>query len=237
MLSSASQKLTFKQRLAQLTSKQGLITGSVVGLATSIVSIYLLVPIFEKSEDNAIQIVEKTATLDSTTKAFDKTAQDLKKTSEALTISTQKVASLKTVEGELIAAQERIIELKNITAKDGSSIAELQEKVENKNTDIANLTTKAQTLNNTIAAKKRDLNDRKEWIGELKKKDDEIVENAMLLVDNFMKISDTSNSYGITSSASRDDLLVETLTLVNTLDTQRNKRKIFVDDLKIKLKE
>jgi chromosome segregation ATPase len=227
--------LTIKQFLAQLTSKQGLIAGSVIGLIALIVSVYLLVPIFEKSEENAIDIVKTTVTLNKTTQKFEQTSEQLKQTSNELDINKQKVAALKTVEGELIAAQERIVELKTVTQKDGTTIAGLQDKIADKNSNISSLKAKTQSLNNNISEKKRKLNERKEWIGELKKHDDEIVENAMLLVDNFMKISDTSDTYGMSSSKSRNELLVDTLTLVNTLDTQRNNRKMFVEDIDVKL--
>lgn len=230
-------KLTLKQLLAQLTSRQGLIGGSVLGLIASLVSLYFLVPIFEKSEENAVDIIEVTTTLNDTTSKFEQTSEQLTQTSKDLATSNQKLAELKLVEVELFSANDRISDLKESSQKNETTITNLEEEINNKNSNIESLKDRTRALKNNIASKKAALTKRAEWINDLKKRDDEIVENAMHLVDNFMKISDTNNAFGEVSSASRDELLVDTLTLVNTLDTQRNQRKMFVEDLSQKLQK
>ena len=230
-------KLTLKQLLAQLTSRQGLIGGSVLGLIASLVSLYFLVPIFEKSEENAVDIIEVTTTLNDTTSKFEQTSEQLTQTSKDLATSNQKLAELKLVEVELFSANDRISDLKESSQKNETTIINLEEEINNKNSNIESLKDRTRALKNNIASKKAALTKRAEWINDLKKRDDEIVDNAMHLVDNFMKISDTNNAFGEVSSASRDELLVDTLTLVNTLDTQRNQRKMFVEDLSQKLQK
>ena len=230
-------KLTLKQLLAQLTSRQGLIGGSVLGLIASLVSLYFLVPIFEKSEENAVDIIEVTTTLNDTTSKFEQTSEQLTQTSKDLATSNQKLSELKLVEVELFSANDRISDLKESSQKNETTITNLEEEINNKNSNIESLKDRTRALKNNIASKKAALTKRAEWINDLKKRDDEIVENAMHLVDNFMKISDTNNAFGEVSSASRDELLVDTLTLVNTLDTQRNQRKMFVEDLSQKLQK
>jgi predicted nuclease with TOPRIM domain len=138
---------------------------------------------------------------------------------------------------ELFSANDRISDLKESSQKNETTIINLEEEINNKNSNIESLKDRTRALKNNIASKKAALTKRAEWINDLKKRDDEIVENAMHLVDNFMKISDTNNAFGEVSSASRDELLVDTLTLVNTLDTQRNQRKMFVEDLSQKLQK
>jgi len=59
--------------------------------------------------------------------------------------------------------------------------------------------------------------------------------NATNLVENFMKISDSEDKE--MNSFAREKLLMDTLTLVNTLESRLNKRRIYLKELSDKLKQ
>ena len=93
-----------KFKLSSLTSKQGLIVGSVMGVVASLAGSYFLIPIFEKSEENAIEIVKVNENLVKTEDNLADTTNELKETQDDLSISNKKVASLSNVESELRGA-------------------------------------------------------------------------------------------------------------------------------------
>ncbi len=228
-------KSTFpiKQHLAKITSKQGLIVGSVLGVITSAVSVYYLVPIFEKSENNAAEIITVSATLEDTTQKYQQTSEELTTTSQNLETSNNRVAELEPLQGQLSTANEQITGLEKTTQQNSRVIDDLESQVSNKNSDITALNNKAEIMKDTIIIKDQALSMRREWIDDLKKRDDKIVESAMHLVENFMKIAGSNDQ----PSATRDKLLGDTLTLVNKLDSQRNTRKLFVKEINEKLQE
>lgn len=222
-----------KFKLSSLTSKQGLITGSILGLGASLTAAYFLVPIFEKSESNAVEIVEVAKTLEQTEDKYVDTANELKETQGDLNLSNKKLTELTNVESDLNNAKNQITELETASQKDGEAIEELQTQVENKESDIQDLTQKKVVLNSIIEAKEMAIKQRSEWIKDLEKHDDIVIENATNLVENFMKISDSKDKD--MNSRARDELLLNTLTLVNTLESRLNKRRIFLEELDSKL--
>ncbi len=222
-----------KQHLAKITSKQGLIVGSVLGVITSAVSVYYLVPIFEKSEDNAAEIITVSATLEDTTQKYQKTSEELTITNQDLETSNNRVAELEPLQGQLSTANEQITGLEKTTQENTLVIDDLQLQINNKNSDIEVLNGQAKAMENSIAIKEQALSTRREWINDLKKRDDAIVQSAMHLVENFMKIAGSDDE----PSATRDKLLGDTLTLVNKLDSQRNTRKLFVEEIDEQLQE
>lgn len=223
-----------KFKLSSLTSKQGLITGTILGIITVSISIYFLVPIFEKSESNAIEIIEVNKTLEKTEDEFSDTKNELKETQQDLEISNKKVQSLSNVKADLQAAVNQISQLEEASEKDNASIGELQEQVETQEENIQILTKQTQNLNSVINDKKLEIKKRSQWIKDLKKHDDTVIKNATNLVENFMKISDSEDKD--MNSFTREKLLVDTLALVNSLESRLNKRRIFLEDLEEKLK-
>ncbi|MDG2395927.1 hypothetical protein [Candidatus Thioglobus sp.] len=224
-----------KFKLSSLTSKQGLIVGSVMGVVASLAGSYFLIPIFEKSEENAIEIVKVNENLVKTEDNLADTTNELKETQDDLSISNKKVASLSNVESELRGAQQQISELEDASQKDGASIGELQEQVESQDESIQSLTDKTAQLNQVIKEKKLAIKQRSQWIKDLKKHDDTVIKNATNLVENFMKISDSEDKD--MNSFAREKLLMDTLTLVNTLESRLNKRRIYLKELSEKLKQ
>lgn len=224
-----------KFKLSSLTSKQGLIVGSVMGVVASLAGSYFLIPIFEKSEENAIEIVKVNKNLVKTEDNLADTTNELKETQDDLSISNKKVASLSNVESELRGAQQQISELEDASQKDGASIGELQEQVESQDESIQSLTDKTAQLNQVIKEKKLAIKQRSQWIKDLKKHDDTVIKNATNLVENFMKISDSEDKD--MNSFAREKLLMDTLTLVNTLESRLNKRRIYLKELSEKLKQ
>jgi len=222
-----------KFKLSSLTSKQGLITGSILGLGASLTAAYFLVPIFEKSESNAVEIVEVAKTLEQTEDKYADTANELKETQGDLTLSNKKLNELTNVESDLKDAKNQISELETASQKDGEAIEDLQTQVEDKESNIQDLTQKKVVLNRIIEAKELAIKQRSEWIKELEKHDDIVIENATNLVENFMKISDSKDKD--MNSRARDELLLNTLSLVNTLESRLNKRRIFLEDLDSKI--
>jgi len=161
-----------KIKLSSLTSKQGLIVGSIMGVIVSLAGSYFLIPIFEKSESNAIEIVKVNENLVKTEDNLADTSNELKETQDDLSISTKKVESLSNVESELRGAQKQISELEDASQKDGASIGELQEQVESQDESIQSLTDKTVQLNQVIKEKKLAIKQRSKWIKDLKKHDE-----------------------------------------------------------------
>ena len=224
-----------KIKLSSLTSKQGLIVGSIMGVIASLAGSYFLIPIFEKSESNAIEIVKVNENLVKTEDNLADTSNELKETRDNLSVSNKKVESLSNVESELRGAQKQISELEDASQKDGASIGELQEQVETQDESIQSLTDKTVQLNQVIKEKKLAIKQRSKWIKDLKKHDDTVIKNATNLVENFMKISDSEDKE--MNSFAREKLLMDTLTLVNTLESRLNKRRIYLKELSDKLKQ
>jgi hypothetical protein len=80
-----------KFRLSSLTSKAGLITGSILGVVASLAAAYYLVPIFEKSELNAVEIVQVNEDLVKTEDTLADTTNELKETHTDLKASKVKI--------------------------------------------------------------------------------------------------------------------------------------------------
>lgn len=224
-----------KLKLSSLTSKQGLIVGSVMGVIASLAGSYFLIPIFEKSEENAIEIVKVNENLVKTEDNLADTTNELKETQDDLNNSNKKIAALANVEVELRGAKNQINELEAASEKDGAAIGELQEQVESQDESIQSLTDQTAQLNQVIKEKKLAIKQRSQWIKDLKKHDDIVIKNATNLVENFMKISDSEDKD--MNSFAREKLLMDTLTLVNTLESRLNKRRIYLKELSEKLKQ
>jgi len=224
-----------KLKLSSLTSKQGLIVGSIMGVVASLAGSYFLIPIFEKSEENAIEIVKVNENLVKTEDNLADTTNELKETQDDLNSSNKKIAALANVEDELRGAKNQINELEAASERDGASIGELQEQVESQDENIQSLTDKTAQLNQVIKEKKLAIKQRSQWIKDLKKHDDIVIKNATNLVENFMKISDSEDKD--MNSFAREKLLMDTLTLVNTLESRLNKRRIYLKELSEKLKQ
>jgi|JYMV01.1.fsa_nt_gi methyl-accepting chemotaxis protein len=225
-----------KSKLSSLTSKQGLIVGSVMGVMASLIGSYFLVPIFEKSESNAIEIVKVNENLVKTEDNLADTTNELKETQDDLNTSTKKVEALATVESDLKTAKSQISELEEASQKDGESIGTLQDQVEDQDASIESLTAKTKKLYRVIDEKKLAIKLRSQWIEDLKQHDDIVIKNATSLVENFMKISD-DNDNDNSNSITRERLLIKTLTLVNSLESRLNKRRIYLKELSEKLKQ
>ena len=224
-----------KFRLSSLTSKAGLITGSILGVVASLAAAYYLVPIFEKSELNAVEIVQVNEDLVKTEDTLADTTNELKETHTDLKASKVKIESLSHVESDLHTAKGQISELEDASQKDGIAIGELQEQVESQDENIQTLEEKKEFLKNVINEKKIAIKNRSKWIKDLEKHDDIIIKNATDLVENFMKISDSEDED--MNSRAREKLLMDTLTLVNTLESRLNKRRIYLTELSDKLKQ
>ena len=224
-----------KFRLSSLTSKAGLITGSILGVVASLAAAYYLVPIFEKSELNAVEIVQVNEDLVKTEDTLADTTNELKETHTDLKASKVKIESLSHVESDLHTAKGQISELEDASQKDGIAIGELQEQVESQDENIQALEEKKEFLKNVINEKKIAIKNRSKWIKDLEKHDDIIIKNATDLVENFMKISDSEDED--MNSRAREKLLMDTLTLVNTLESRLNKRRIYLKELSDKLKQ
>jgi methyl-accepting chemotaxis protein len=225
-----------KSKLSSLTSKQGLIVGSVMGVMASLIGSYFLIPIFEKSESNAIEIVKVNENLVKTEDNLADTTNELKETQDDLNTSTKKVEALATVESDLKTAKSQISELEEASQKDGESIGTLQDQVEDQDASIESLTAKTKKLYRVIDEKKLAIKLRSQWIEDLKQHDDIVIKNATSLVENFMKISD-DNDNDNSNSITRERLLIKTLTLVNSLESRLNKRRIYLKELSEKLKQ
>ena len=224
-----------KFRLSSLTSKAGLITGSILGVVASLAAAYYLVPIFEKSELNAVEIVQVNEDLVKTEDTLADTTNELKETHTDLKASKVNIESLSHVESDLHTAKGQISELEDASQKDGIAIGELQEQVESQDENIQALEEKKEFLKNVINEKKIAIKNRSKWIKDLEKHDDIIIKNATDLVENFMKISDSEDED--MNSRAREKLLMDTLTLVNTLESRLNKRRIYLTELSDKLKQ
>ena len=224
-----------KLKLSSLTSKQGLIVGSIMGVVASLAGSYFLIPIFEKSEENAIEIVKVNENLIKTEDNLADTTNELKETQDDLNSSNKKIEALANVEDELRGAKNQINDLEAASERDGASIGELQEQVESQDENIQSLTDKTAQLNQVIKEKKLAIKQRSQWIKDLKKHDDIVIKNATNLVENFMKISDSEDKD--MNSFAREKLLMDTLTLVNTLESRLNKRRIYLKELSEKLKQ
>ena len=224
-----------KLKLSSLTSKQGLIVGSIMGVVASLAGSYFLIPIFEKSEENAIEIVKVNENLVKTEDNLADTTNELKETQDDLNSSNKKIEALANVEDELRGAKNQINDLEAASERDGASIGELQEQVESQDENIQSLTDKTAQLNQVIKEKKLAIKQRSQWIKDLKKHDDIVIKNATNLVENFMKISDSEDKD--MNSFAREKLLMDTLTLVNTLESRLNKRRIYLKELSEKLKQ
>ena len=224
-----------KFRLSSLTSKAGLITGSILGVVASLAAAYYLVPIFEKSELNAVEIVQVNEDLVKTEDTLADTTNELKETHTDLKAPKVKIESLSHVESDLHTAKGQISELEDASQKDGIAIGELQEQVESQDESIQTLTKTKEKLNNVIVDNKIAIKKRAKWIKDLENHDDIVIKNATNLVENFMKISD-SNDADMNSRA-KDKLLIDTLSLVTMLESRLNKRRIFLEELSDKIKE
>jgi len=204
-----------KFKLSSLTSKAGLISGSILGVAASLAAAYYLVPIFEKSESNAVEIVKVNKDLVKTEDTLADATNELKETHTDLKASKIKIDSLSHVESDL----ER----------------ELQEQVESQDENIQALEEKKEFLKNVINEKKIAIKNRSKWIKDLEKHDDIVIKNATNLVENFMKISDSKDED--MNSRAKDKLLIDTLSLVTMLESRLNKRRIFLEELSNKINE
>ncbi|MCS5588573.1 MAG: hypothetical protein NZ824_01250 [Candidatus Thioglobus sp.] len=224
-----------KFKLSSLTSKSGLITGSILGIVGSVAAAYYLVPIFEKSEENAVEIVKVNENLEKTEDALADTSNELKETHTDLKASKVKIESLSHVESDLKTAKGQISELEEASQKDGAAIGELQEQVETQDENIQALTKTKEKLNGVIADNRTAIKKRAEWIKDLENHDDIVIKNATNLVENFMKISDSRDED--MNSRSKDKLLIDTLSLVTMLESRLNKRRIFLEELSEKIKE
>ena len=224
-----------KFKLSSLTSKAGLISGSILGVVASLAAVYYLVPIFEKSEVNAVEIVKVNKDLVKTEDTLADATNELKETHTDLKASKIKIDSLSHVESDLETAKSQILELEDASQKDGAAIGELQEQVESQDENIQALEEKKEFLKNVINEKKIAIKNRSKWIKDLEKHDDIIIKNATNLVENFMKISDSKDED--MNSFAREKLLMDTLTLVNTLESRLNKRRIYLTELSDKLKQ
>ena len=202
----------------------------------SLIGSYFLVPIFEKSESNAIEIVKVNENLVKTEDNLADTTNELKETQDDLNTSTKKVEALATVESDLKTAKSQISELEEASQKDGESIGTLQDQVEDQDASIESLTAKTKKLYRVIDEKKLAIKLRSQWIEDLKQHDDIVIKNATSLVENFMKISD-DNDNDNSNSITRERLLIKTLTLVNSLESRLNKRRIYLKELSEKLKQ
>ena len=147
-------KLNKKFKLSSLTSKVGLISGSILGLVASLAAAYYLVPIFEKSEVNAVEIVKVNKDLVETEDNLADTTNELKETHTDLKASKIKIDSLSHVESDLENAKSQILELEDASQKDGTAIGELQEQVESQDENIQALEEKKEFLKNVINEKK-----------------------------------------------------------------------------------
>ena len=147
-------KLNKKFKLSSLTSKVGLISGSILGLVASLAAAYYLVPIFEKSEVNAVEIVKVNKDLVKTEDTLADATNELKETHTDLKASKIKIDSLSHVESDLETAKSQILELEDASQKDGTAIGELQEQVESQDENIQALEEKKEFLKNVINEKK-----------------------------------------------------------------------------------
>jgi len=213
-----------KFKLSSLTSKAGLISGSILGVVASLAAVYYLVPIFEKSEVNAVEIVKVNKDLVKTEDNLADATNELKETHTDLKASKIKIDSLSHVESDLETAKSQILELEDASQKDGTAIGELQEQVESQDENIQALEEKKEFLKNVINENK-----------DLEKHDDIVIKNATNLVENFMKISDSKDED--MNSRAKDKLLIDTLSLVTMLESRLNKRRIFLEELSNKINE
>ena len=135
----------------KITSRHGLIVGSIFGLIASAIAVYYLIPIFEKSEENAANIIEISATLDETKQQHEETTKQLESINEELTGSRTRVEELEPLQGQLTEANDQIGSLKSETEKNSSQISQLQQQIEDKNLNIQSLESRTSDLEQTIS--------------------------------------------------------------------------------------
>lgn len=220
----------------KLSSRRGLLIGSLIGLLSSAAAGYHLIPIFEKSKENGAHIIEVTASLERANQEKQALNEQLESTSKELEASQTRIMELEPLQGQLDEANKKIETLKGEIEHSTTRTGELEQQIEEERSTISTLKKELSALQNTLAEKESELSQRGDWIGELQSRDDEIIQNAMYLVENFMKISSDENGNPRTDQA-RNRLLAETLTLVNKLESQRNMRRLFVDEVEKKIQQ
>ncbi|MBT3348487.1 MAG: hypothetical protein HN398_08630 [Thiotrichales bacterium] len=201
----------------------GLILGSVLGGAFALSGGYMLVPIFEKSEENAKEVVQLSNDKSGLEDKLQNTSNELTTANSTIEEQKKEIVIKVELEGRVAEQQKQLGTLKNEKESLTTQSAELQQNLDSTNSEVSSQKDIIDEQDMLISEKEEQVAELAKSLNELQEIDDRVITNSRYVVGGFMKIADREK-FRAMSRLDRHEMIQETMRLSNQLESDTNKR-------------
>ncbi len=210
--------------MIKLKKIHGLIIGSLLGGVFALSGGVLLVPVFEKSQENAKEIVQLSSDKGVLEEKLQNTSDSLLNANNTIEGQKKEIEVKVQLEGTVQQQQQQLTSLQGEKEQLSGERTELQQQVESQGMEISTQKEMLDEQDLMISEKEAQLEEVAQTVTELREIDDQVITNSRYVVGGFMKIADRER-FRKMSRMDRHELIQETMRLSNQLESDTNKRK------------
>ena len=208
----------------KLKKIHGLILGSLLGGAFALSGSIMLVPVFEKSQENAKEIVQLSSDKGTLEEKLETTSSNLKQANSTIEDQKREIEIKVELEGTVQQQQQQLTPLQGEKQQLSSERSELPQQVASQGMEIGTQKEMLDEEDLMVSEKEAQLDEVAQAMTELRDIDDQVITNSRYVVGGFMKIADRER-FRKMSRMDRHELIQETMRLSNQLESDTNKRK------------
>lgn len=213
-----------RMKRLKLKKIHGLILGSLLGGAFALSGSFMLVPIFEKSQENAKEIVQLSSDKGALEEKLESTNSNLDQANSTIEAQNKEIEIKVQLEGTVQEQKQQISSLQGEREELSNQSSTLQQEVESKTEEVNTQKEMLDEQDLMLSEKDAQIDEISNTMAELREIDDQVITNSRYVVGGFMKIADRER-FSKMSRMDRHELIQETMRLSNQLESDTNKRK------------